>query len=45
MTLPSTPDRDEERRRIQRGRNIAVGLLLLGMVVLFSFITIARVRG
>ncbi len=45
MTLPSTPDPDEERRRIQRGRNIAVGLLLLGMVVLFYFITIARVRG
>ncbi|MBK6800744.1 hypothetical protein [Novosphingobium sp.] len=45
MTLPSTPDPEQERKRIQRGRNIAVGLLLLGLVVLFYFITIARVGG
>ena len=51
MTLPSTPDPEQapdpaaERRRIQRGRNIAVGLMLLGLVVLFYFITISRVRG
>lgn len=36
---------DEEYKRRQRGRNVAVGLLLLAMVVLFYFITIARIGG
>ncbi len=36
---------DEERRRIQRGRNIAMGLLLGGLAVLLFFITIAKISG
>ena len=36
---------DSERRRIQRGRNIALGLVLGGLVVLFYFITIAKISG
>ena len=38
-------DQDSERRRIQRGRNIAMGLVLGGLVVLFYFITIAKISG
>ena len=38
-------DQDSERRRIQRGRNIALGLVLGGLVVLFYFITIAKISG
>ncbi len=38
-------DQTAERRRIQRGRNIAVGLLLGGLAVLFYFITIAKISG
>ncbi len=35
--------RDEDRRR--RARNIALGLVLGGLVVLFYLITIARMGG
>ena len=38
-------DQDAERRRIQRGRNIALGLVLGGLVILFYFITIAKISG
>ena len=37
MTTP-----DDEIRTRRRSRNIALGLVLVGMVVLFYFITIAR---
>jgi hypothetical protein len=36
------PDPETERRRIQRSRNIVLGLLLAGMVALFYFVAIAR---
>lgn len=36
---------DDEYKRRQRGRNVAVGLLLLAMAILFYFITIARIGG
>ena len=36
-----TPPNDEFRAR-QRSRNIVLGLVLVGLVVLFYFITIAR---
>ncbi|MFO1255859.1 MAG: hypothetical protein U1E37_09360 [Sphingomonadaceae bacterium] len=36
------PDPEAERRRIIKGRNNALGLLLLGLVVLFFLITIAK---
>lgn len=36
------PDPDSERKRIMKSRNLALGLLLGGMVVLFYFIAIAR---
>jgi hypothetical protein len=42
MQLP--PDPETERKRIQRGRNRALGLVLLGLVVLFYLITIAKMR-
>lgn len=35
--------REFERRR--RGRNVAIGLVLAGLVVLFYFIAIARLSG
>ena len=38
-------DQGAERRRIQRGRNIALGLVLGGLVILFYFITIAKISG
>jgi hypothetical protein len=37
-------DSDERRRRI-RGRNIALGLVLLGLVVLFYVVAIVRMTG
>lgn len=43
--LDQPKDNDTERRRIQRGRNIALGLVLGGLVVLFYFITIAKISG
>jgi hypothetical protein len=36
------PDPEAERKRIIKGRNIALALLLFGLVVLFFFITIAK---
>jgi hypothetical protein len=38
-------DTEAERRRRIKGRNIAVALLLVGMVLLFYFVTIARLGG
>lgn len=35
-------DQDAERKRIQRGRNIALGLVLGGFAVLFFCITIVK---
>lgn len=45
MTDPNLPDPESERRRIIKSRNIVVALLLVGMVLLFYFITIARLGG
>lgn len=42
MELP--PDPETERKRIQRSRNIALGLVLAGLVVLFFMITIAKMH-
>lgn len=42
MQLP--PDSETERKRIQRGRNRALALVLGGMAVLFFFITIAKMN-
>jgi hypothetical protein len=39
---PLTPDPEAERKRIIKGRNNALALLLFGLVVLFFFITIAK---
>ncbi len=36
-------DHEAERKRIQRGRNVALGLVLGGLAVLFFFITIAKI--
>lgn len=41
MTTPD-PDPDAERRRIQRGRNTVMALLLAGFVVLVYAISIVR---
>ena len=40
MELPPTPE--QERKRIIAGRNRALGLVLLGLVVMFFAITIAK---
>ena len=40
-----TPEEQAEFQRRQRSRNLAVGLLLLGFVILFYFITIAKIGG
>ena len=45
MMMENRLDQDAERRRIQRGRNIALGLVLGGLVILFYFITIAKISG
>lgn len=37
-----TPEEEAEIRRRQKGRNIALGLVLMGFVVLFYAITIVR---
>ncbi len=42
MSVEDPIDHDEARRRIQRGRNLAMGLVLGGLAVLFFFITIAK---
>lgn len=36
---------DDEYKRRQKSRNLVVGLLLLGMAVLFFLITLARLGG
>jgi hypothetical protein len=38
-----TPEEQEQLKRARRGRNIALGLVLLGFVVLFYAITIAKI--
>ena len=38
-----TPDEEERFKRARRGRNIAVALVLVGLVVLFYAITIVRI--
>ena len=35
----------EEQRRRQRSKNIALGLILLGLVVLFYLISIVKMTG
>lgn len=40
-----TPEEKAEFKRRQRSRNIAVGLVLLGFVALFYFITIVKIGG
>jgi len=35
----------EEQRRRQRSKNIALGLALLGFVVLFYFVSIVKMTG
>jgi len=37
-----TPEEQEQLKRARRGRNIALGLVLAGLVVLFYAITIVR---
>ncbi len=37
-----TPEEEKEFMRRRKGRNIALGLVLLGFVVLFYMITIVR---
>ncbi|BBC72271.1 conserved hypothetical protein [Altererythrobacter sp. B11] len=40
MTM--TPEEEERFKRARRGRNVVLGLLLLGFAVLFYAITIVR---
>ena len=40
-----TPDEEARFKKARRGRNLALALVLLGFVVLFYFITIARIGG
>lgn len=42
MQLPLDPEQAKERKRIQRGRNRALALVLGAMAVLFFCITIAK---
>ena len=37
-----TPEEQEALKRARRGRNVALGLLLLGVIVLFYAITIVK---
>lgn len=39
---PMDPQYEAERKRIIKGRNRALGLVLFGLVVLFFMITIAK---
>lgn len=43
--MSMTPDEQAEFKRRQRSRNIALGLVLLGFVALFYFITIVKIGG
>ena len=38
-----TPEEQEQLKRARRGRNIALGLVLLGFVALFYFIALVRI--
>jgi hypothetical protein len=40
-----TPEEQDKLTKSRRGRNLALALVLLGFVVLFYFITIARIGG
>jgi hypothetical protein len=40
-----TPEENERLKQSRKGRNIALGLVLGGFVVLFYFITIVRIGG
>jgi len=40
-----TPEEEERLKQSRKGRNIALGLVLLGLVALFYAITIVRVGG
>lgn len=40
-----TPEEQDALKRARRGRNIALGLVLLGFVALFYAITIAKIGG
>ena len=37
-----TPEEQETLKRARRGRNVALGLLLLGVIVLFYAITLVK---
>jgi len=37
-----TPEEMDQLKRSRRGRNLALALVLIGLVVLFYFITIAK---
>ena len=43
MTM--TPEDEAEFKRLRKSRNTVTALLLIGWVVLFFFITIARIGG
>jgi hypothetical protein len=40
-----TPEEQEQLKKSRKGRNLALALVLLGFVVLFYFITIAKIGG
>ena len=40
-----TPEEQQQIQRARRGRNIALALVLVGFVVLFYAITIAKIGG
>jgi hypothetical protein len=40
-----TPEEETALKRARRGRNLALGLVLLGFVVLFYAITWAKIAG
>jgi len=40
-----TPEEEAQLKKARKGRNIALGLVLLGFVVLFYAITIVRMGG
>lgn len=42
MTSPMTPEEETEFKRRRKGRNLALGLVLVFFVILFYAITIVR---
>lgn len=40
-----TPDEEERFKQARKGRNLALALVLLALVILFYLITIARIGG